>query len=204
MKSSSFNGAAELLQRRGAGPRPKPAERPCFNGAAELLQRREGHDHHRALPGAHASTEPLNCFSGEVHRTSTRGLRSSASTEPLNCFSGEAVANAALSARSSAASTEPLNCFSGEVVPSSAMSLLFEASTEPLNCFSGEDPDLRGGRRDGRASTEPLNCFSGEATSRGADSARRARFNGAAELLQRRDEDLAASTVPRGSLQRSR
>ena len=62
---TSFNGAAELLQRRDWLSVAAHEAAPGFNGAAELLQRRvrvvwAGRDVDRA------STEPLNCFSGEV------------------------------------------------------------------------------------------------------------------------------------------
>ena len=55
-----------MLQRRGRLPRGIAGGRTGFNGAAELLQRRGDAGAERVRQGLAASTEPLNCFSGEV------------------------------------------------------------------------------------------------------------------------------------------
>ena len=84
-----FNGAAELLQRRVGDPPGPGADAAGFNGAAELLQRRVPVGERLEVHGGVASTEPLNCFSGEPEYYPDAPLGAVASTEPLNCFSGE-------------------------------------------------------------------------------------------------------------------
>ena len=97
------------------------------------------------------------------------------------------------------ASTEPLNCFSGEAVAVATEHEPLEASTEPLNCFSGERVELLAREFGDAASTEPLNCFSGEPGIKIASAQQRRRFNGAAELLQRRALMILRSGIGSGS-----
>ena len=54
------------------------------------------------------------------------------------------------------------------------------------------------------ASTEPLNCFSGECTATSGVDVSVKRFNGAAELLQRRAYSERFAYLGVGALQRSR
>ena len=149
-----------MLQRRGWRLRDVRRRDERFNGAAELLQRRAARGPLARVPLGRASTEPLNCFSGEHDLDATLLEIAVASTEPLNCFSGEGAAPGVWRADRRIASTEPLNCFSGERVVNEIVDLEFRASTEPLNCFSGERFDM---------ATKSLTPWG---------------FNGAAELLQ--------------------
>ena len=175
-----------MLQRRGLRP-PLPGEVSCwrFNGAAELLQRRDRGRRPRREREGGASTEPLNCFSGERVHLDARMLARGASTEPLNCFSGEAGDGAAHVAPA-VASTEPLNCFSGEIKMCAIHSMLSLGFNGAAELLQRRD---RGDRCIGAASSR----FNGAAEllqRRGErptkNAARFACFNGAAELLQRR------------------
>ena len=65
VEPTRFNGAAELLQRRVRRGSQRSLAREGFNGAAELLQRRVSAPRSRRKLRRSASTEPLNCFSGE-------------------------------------------------------------------------------------------------------------------------------------------
>ena len=108
-----------------------------------MLQRREDTEWHVAVADF-ASTEPLNCFSGEFVVDGKTHAGYIASTEPLNCFSGEVCGEEI--------TVEPVRGFNGaaELLQRRGAGLKdlaskeLIASTEPLNCFSGEVVDDRG------------------------------------------------------------
>ena len=170
-----FNGAAELLQRRGCPLSPVRILCHGFNGAAELLQRRESFVPSRGLRPLPASTEPLNCFSGEIAicewglSPDTRfngaaellqrrvSFAATIASDSSKRFNGAAELLQRRDPRSSLVGAAKKG-FNGaaELLQRRGGRCLIStvprrpASTEPLNCFSGEDGDHDRSQRDRR------------------------------------------------------